>query len=149
MSDLKAINYVALINGGTAMLEVIGKRADVFTGDISEVLSYYEKGDIRILALLAPKRLKNSKVSRLPKSKAMMSSVLTGEDFMPPKGLSKKQYKEWSNIVKKVARSKDWATLREKNGLAPFESFGEDFEEFVDEQIELVSKISKDLGFMK
>ena len=45
--------------------------------------------------------------------------------------------------------SKEWQTLREQNGLAPFASFGLDFEQFVKEQIATVAEISNDLGFMK
>ena len=59
VDDLKAINYISFNSGGKAMLEVISNRADVFTGDVSEAISYFDKGDIRILAVLSPERIKS------------------------------------------------------------------------------------------
>jgi tripartite-type tricarboxylate transporter receptor subunit TctC len=53
------------------------------------------------------------------------------------------------NIVQKVSNSSQWADLSAKNGLAPFASFGKDFEDFVGGQIGKVAQISTDLGFMK
>jgi len=149
ISDLKAISYISFDSGNTAMLEVISKRADVFTGDVSEVLSYYDKGDIRILAILAPER-----IDRLPKvqtAKEQGYDVIGANwrGFYAPKNISNSRYQEWVQIIRKVANSGEWVELRNKNGLAPFASFGDDFEEFVQGQISLVGKISKDLGFMK
>jgi len=48
-----------------------------------------------------------------------------------------------------VANSKEWAELRDKNGLAEFTSFGKDFDAFVTQQIVNVAEISKELNIMK
>ena len=149
IKDLKAINYVAFDNGGSAMLEVIGKRADVFTGDVSEVLSYYDKGDVRILAILAPQRIDRLQGVKTAKEQGYDVIGANWRGFYAPKKISNSRYKEWSNIIRKVAKSDEWIALRDKNGLAPFESFGKDFEKFVSGQIKVVGKISKELGFMK
>jgi len=53
------------------------------------------------------------------------------------------------DIVTKVANSSQWADLSAKNGLAPFASFGKNFEDFVGGQIGKVAQISTDLGFMQ
>ncbi len=149
IKNLRAINYISFNSGGTAMLEVIGKRADAFTGDVSEVVDYFNRGDIRILAILAPKR-----IGALP---GVLTATEQGYEviganwrgFYVPQNVTPARYNEWVDIVRKVALSSQWADLAEKNGLAPFTSFGSDFESFVNRQIKLVGQISKDLGFMK
>ena len=149
ISNLRSINYISFDNGGTAMLEVISKRADIFTGDVSEVLSYYDKGDIRILAILAPQRIDRLPNVKTAKEQGYNVIGANWRGFYAPKNISDQRYQEWTNIIRSVANSQEWVELRNKNGLAPFESFGSDFETFVNEQINIVSKISKDLGFMK
>ena len=85
ISDLKAINYISFDNGGTAMLEILSKRADAFTGDISELVEYDKKGNIRILAILAPDRIPAVPSAKLPKNKGMTLLEQTGEVSMSPK----------------------------------------------------------------
>lgn len=148
IEDLKAINYISFNSGGNALLEIISRRADAFTGDISEVLSYYKKGDVRILAILAPNR-----IDQVPDVK---TAIEQGFDFVGanwrgfyvPKNISDGRYKEWVDIIKTVANSSEWKTLREKNALAEFSSFGEDFENFVKSQVAEVARISTELGFI-
>ena len=69
--------------------------------------------------------------------------------FYAPPGISDEAHEYWVDAIKQVAQSSQWAALREKNGLAPFESFGDDFEKFVREQVSIVRGISQDLGLVK
>lgn len=149
IADLKAINYISFNSGGTAMLEVISKRADAFTGDVSEMVDYFNKGDVRVLAIFAPEQIAALGGVKTAKEQGFDVIGANWRGFYVPKNVSQARYNEWVDIVRKVAESRQWADLAEKNGLAPFASFGSDFETFVGEQIKLVGKISKDLGFMK
>ena len=149
ISDLKAINYISFDNGGTAMLEILSKRADAFTGDISELVEYEKQGNIRILAILAPDRIPAVPSAKTAKEQGYDVIGANWRGFYVPKNISDARYKEWVGIVTKVANSSQWADLSAKNGLAPFASFGKDFENFVGGQIGKVAQISTDLGFMK
>ena len=149
VSNLKHINYVAFDNGAKAMLEVISNRADVFTGDTSEVLNYLDAGDIRVLAVLSPQKIDRLGDAKTAKEQGYDVIGANWRGFYAPVNISESAYDEWVNIIQTVANSSQWSALREKNGLASFESFGSDFEGFVKEQIDLVGKISRDLGFMK
>ncbi len=72
-----------------------------------------------------------------------------GGRFYVPAGISDETYNSWVETVKAVANSKEWAELRDKNGLAEFTSFGKDFDSFVTQQIENVAKISRELKIIK
>lgn len=149
VKNLRRINYVAFDNGGKAMLEVIGGRADVFTGDTSEVLSNLDAGKIRVLAVLAPQRVARLGAAKTAREQGLDVIGANWRGFYAPGGISRSEYREWVGVVRAVAQSDEWAALREKNGLAPFTSFGKDFEKFVKRQIKIVNTISKDLGFLK
>lgn len=149
VKDLRAINYISFDNGGTAMLEILSKRADAFTGDISELIEYEKQGNIRILALLAPERISAVPNALTAKEQGYDVIGANWRGFYVPKNISDARYNEWVQIVRSVSNSSQWKELSEKNGLAPFSSFGKDFENFVGGQIEKVAQISTDLGFMQ
>lgn len=149
MENLRKLNYIAFDNGGKAMIEVIGGRADVFTGDTSEVLSYLDAGKIRVLAVLSPERISRLGDAKTAKEQGFDMVGANWRGFYAPAGISDKAYNEWVSIIKTASKSEQWQSLREKNGLAKFESYGSDFETFVRSQVAQVNAISKDLGFMK
>lgn len=149
IKNLKSITYVSFDGGGDALLELIGKRADVFTGDTSEVLAQLDAGNVRILAVFSPERVSRLGSAKTAKEQGYDVTGANWRAFYAPKNISDDAYDFWVDAVKKVAKSSQWASLREKNGLAPFESFGADFEVFVREQVGIVRGISQDLGLIK
>ncbi len=149
MKNLRKINYIAFDNGAKAMLEVISGRADAFTGDTSEVLSNLDAGNIRILAVLSPERVERLGDTKTAKEQGLDVIGANWRGFYAPGGISNAAYSQWVGNILSVAQSKEWQDLREKNGLAPFASFGADFENFVREQVTIVKELSQELGFMK
>ncbi len=149
VTDLKAINYISFDNGGTAMLEVISGRADAFTGDISEVIEYQKQGNVRVLAILSPERIPAVPDVKTAREQGYDVIGANWRGFYVPKNISNARYNEWVDMVRQVSGSSQWKDLAAKNGLAPFASFGSDFEGFVGSQISKVAQISKDLGFIQ
>lgn len=149
IEDIRPFRYVSFDGGATAIIEVKGGRADVFTGDISELVGEIDAGTMRALAVFAPDR-----VDRVPD---VPTAAEQGYDLIAPNwrgfygapGISDEAYDYWVNAVETVANSEEWATLRAENGLAPFESFGANFEEFVREQIAIMQEISRDVGVIE
>lgn len=149
IKNLKNITYVSFDGGGDALLELIGKRADVFTGDTSEVLAQLDAGNIRVLAVFSPEKVSRLGSAKTAKEQGYNVIGANWRAFYAPPKISDDAYNFWVDAVKKVAKSSQWKSLRDKNGLAPFESFGDDFEDFVNEQVGIVKNISEDLGLIK
>jgi putative tricarboxylic transport membrane protein len=149
ITDLTKINYIAFDNGAKALLEVISGRAAAFTGDTSEVLGQLEAGEVRVLAVLSNNRI--PVLGATQTAKELGYDVVGGNwrGFYVPAGISDETYNSWVETVKAVANSKEWAVLRDKNGLAEFTSFGKDFDAFVTQQIVNVAEISKELKIIK
>ena len=149
ISNLNSINYISFDGGGGALLELIGNRVEAFTGDTSEVLSQLDAGNITVLAVLAPERVERLGNAQTAKEQGYDVVGANWRAFYAPPKISDEAYNYWVEAVRKVARSSEWAELRAKNGLAPFESFGSNFESFVKEQVGIVNAISQDLGLIK
>ncbi len=146
VDDLSVFNYVSFDGGGPALIEVKSGRAQVFTGDTSEVLGDLDAGLIKVIAVFAPNPV--ARLGDAPTAVSQGYDVVAGNwrGFYGPPGMSDDAYNEWVNIVKTVASSDEWLTLRDENGLAPFESFGSDFAAFANQQIEIIGAISQELG---
>lgn len=149
IQNLKKINYIPFDNGGKALLEVVSGRAAAFTGDTSEIIGQLKAGKLRVLTVLSNERV--PVLGETKTAKELGYDVVGGNwrAFYAPAGISDSVYNEWVEAVKKVAMSKEWSALREKNGLAEFTSFGKDFDTYVTQQINSVAEISRELNIIK
>ena len=66
-----------------------------------------------------------------------------------PKGISDEEYDKWVDWLRQVGESEQWQTVMTENGLAPYDIFGADFEEFVAENIAQIQDISKEIGLLQ
>jgi putative tricarboxylic transport membrane protein len=57
LKNVRLLKYVAYAGGGEAMTGLLSGAIDVMSGDFSELRGFYESGDVRIIAILAPQRL--------------------------------------------------------------------------------------------
>lgn len=149
IQDIRPFRYISFDGGATAIIEIKGGRADVFTGDISELIGEIDAGTMRTLAVFAPARV--DRVPDVPTAGELGYDLIAPNwrGFYGAPGISDEAYDYWVNAVETVANSDAWARLREDNGLAPFESFGTDFETFVREQIATMREISQELGVIE
>ena len=149
ITDLRSVNYIPFDNGGKAVLEVVSGRAAAFTGDASEIIGQLDAGKVRVLAVLSENRIPALGDAKTAKEQGY--DVIGGNwrAFYAPAGISDEAYNHWVSAVKTVAESDEWTELRNKNGLAEFTSFGEDFDSFVSVQISNIAEISRELGVIK
>ena len=149
IEDLAAFTYVSFDGGGPALIEIKAGRADVFTGDTSEILGDLDAGDVRVIAVFAPERVE--RLGDAPTATEQGYDVLAPNwrGFYAAPEMSDEAYDFWVDAIQQVAASEEWAALSEENGLAEFESFGADFETFANEQITLMAEISRELGVIE
>jgi putative tricarboxylic transport membrane protein len=149
IEDLTQFIYVSFDGGGPALIEIKSGRADVFTGDTSEVLGDLDAGLIRVIAVFSPERV--SRLGDAQTAREQGYDVVAGNwrGFYGPPNMSDAAYDYWVDAIRQVADSEQWKTLRDENGLAAFESFGSDFEAFAKEQIEIMVGISRELGIIE
>ncbi len=146
VKNVERIQYVSFSSGGQAIIEIVGGRADVFTGDVSEALPQVEAGNLKILAVLSDERL--SVLPDVPTAKEQGIDVIGANwrGFYVPKGISDERYDYWVEAFKQVEASDEYAAVREANGLAPFKRFGAEMETFVHEQVADIKELSSRIG---
>ncbi|PSJ47214.1 C4-dicarboxylate ABC transporter substrate-binding protein [Zobellella taiwanensis] len=150
VDKIKELRYLSFNNGGDALVQVVGGHTDVFTGDLSESLGFFESGDLRILAVLADERLEG-KLASVPTAKEQGVDVtwLNFRGVYVAPGISDEQYNWWQQTFSNLYETPEWKQIMQQNGLIPFHKTGAEFTDYINEQIGEVRQISQELGIIK
>jgi putative tricarboxylic transport membrane protein len=132
---VRPIRYTTFESGGAAVIEVVAGRADVFTGDISEVLPQVEAGNLRVLVALSDERL--ALLPDVPTAKELGYDVVgpNWRGFYMPAGISDEAFDWWTEAFRALADSPEWEALRTQNGIEDFRRFGPEMEAFAKQQV--------------
>ena len=128
------------------MIEVVAGRADVFTGDISEVLPQVEAGNLRVLVALSDERL--AMLPDVPTARELGYDVVgpNWRGFYMPQGISDAAYDWWVEAFRTLADSPEWEELRLRNGIEDFRRFGAEMEAFAADQIDDIVELLTEIG---
>lgn len=138
------LHYVAFEGGGKALEGLLGDHIQVFTGDLSELRSQLDSGKIRVLATLSEERV-SGPFADIP------TATEQGYDVQWPiwrgyymgSDVSDEAYQKWQERLKALADKPTFKKMREERGLFPMERFGDDFDAYVQEQIQKFQRIAK------
>ncbi|MGR4001141.1 MAG: tripartite tricarboxylate transporter substrate-binding protein [Alphaproteobacteria bacterium] len=150
IDDVRSIKYVAFDGGGEAVTQLLAGSVEAFTGDASEAKGFVDSGDIRIIAILSPERLPGD-FSQFPTAREQGIDAIGANwrGFYAPGGMSDDAYNFWSDAIKQTYDSSEWKSVMSQNGLAPLDLTGEDFEEFVQESIDSIQQLSREIGLIQ
>jgi len=148
--DVRKIKYVAFDGGGDAITQLMAGNVQAFTGDLSEAIGFVDAGDIRVLAVLSPDRIPG-KFSNMPTAKEQGINVIGANwrGFYVPGGMSDDAYNYWANAIAKTYASPQWKQTMAKNGLAPLDLTGKEFQSFVSGSIASIQDLSRQIGLIK
>ncbi|MER3480914.1 MAG: C4-dicarboxylate ABC transporter substrate-binding protein [Meiothermus sp.] len=146
----RSIKYVPFDGGGQAITSLLGGFIQVFAGDASELRGQVEGGTVRVLGVMAPRRLP-APYANVPTLKELGYNVewIVWRGFYVPKSIPANAYEFWIQALRKVAKSPEWAKVREQNSLGEFLSLGAEFQVFVDRQVNAFRNLSRELGLIK
>lgn len=149
VDTLPQIPYLSYNNGGEALTQVVGGHLDAFTGDISEARGFWESGDLRILAILAPERLPGE-FNDIPTAKEQGIDAVgpNWRGFYMPTGTSDEAYQYWVEAIETLYASDEWKNVMENNGLMPFHYTGQEFTDFMEQQVKDIRELSVELGLL-
>ena len=142
VENVERIPYVSFSSGGQAIIEIVGGRADVFTGDVSEALPQIEAGNLKVLAVLAEERIDNMPDVPTAKEQGIDTVGANWRGFYVPAGISDARYQYWADAFRQLEASDQFAEIRAENGLAPFARFGDEMEQFVLDQVADIEELS-------
>ena len=127
------------------LYEVITVQA--YSGDASEVLGHLKGGRVKVLAILAPERLKGD-LAGIPTAIEQGYNVewtITRGFYMGPK-VSDADYQWWVGAFEKLQGSPEFDKLRAERGLFPFNLTGEKLTASVKREVARYKLLAKELG---
>lgn len=146
VENVEQIQYVSFSSGGQAIIEIVGGRADVFTGDVSEALPQIEAGNLKVLAVLADERIDNLPDVPTAKEQGIDTVGANWRGFYVPAGIGEERYQYWADAFRELEASERFEEIRRENGLAPFARFGDEMEQFVLDQVADIEELSARIG---
>lgn len=149
MEDVTKLKYVSYSGGGEAMTGLLSNSVEALSGDFSEMLGFLESGDIRIIAILGPERLKSH--PDIPTAKEQGYDVVGANwrGLYMPAGASDKAKAFWKDAIMKMTEDEGFQKDLEAAAMASFNNFGDDMDDFVAGSIKDITKLSKEIGILK
>lgn len=149
--ELRSIKYLPYDGGGEALTQVVGGHVDGFTGDISEARGFIKSGDLRVLAVLSEERLPLDEYADIPTAKEQGIDVVGANwrGFYIPSDIPDDAKAYWADALNTVYDSDEWKQIMHETGLMPFHLTGDEFRQFVTDQVASITQISADVGIAR
>ncbi len=145
-----ALRWVQFDGGGPAVTQMMGNHVDVVSTDLGEVAGFIESGDVRVLAVLSDDPLPEP-FNELPTAVSQGYDV-TGYNwrgFYTGGEVSDEDYASMVEDLETLYASDEWKDVAAQNGLVPLWRGGDDFSSFVEESIQRVEAISREIGVIQ
>jgi putative tricarboxylic transport membrane protein len=117
-ADLKKLKVVVFNGGSEAITAALGGHVDLVVSPAATILPHARAGNLRLIAITAPKRLPApfADVPAWPELGA--NAVLSNWRVMVgPRGMTAPQTAYWENVFARVADSDEWKTMLERDAL--------------------------------
>ena len=148
--DPSKMNYIAYQGSGDAMLSLLGGHVDAAFGQVSTMVSQFEGGKVRPLAIFSDKRL-GSPFQDVPTGKEqginLVNSIWRGM-YMPP-GVSKEHVLYWDGIFRKLQTTKAWQVTLDKYKWSENYIPGDRFDAFIAKEVADYEGLLREVGFLK
>ncbi|MFN4159097.1 MAG: Bug family tripartite tricarboxylate transporter substrate binding protein [Gemmobacter sp.] len=148
-TDIRSVKYIGLDGGADAITQTVGGFTQAMTGDMSEIQGFLRSGDVRALAVLSEERVAGFEDTPTAKEQGVDLVAMNWRGLYVPKGISDEQYARWVDALTKVAESEQWKTVMAENGLAPYTLIGDEFEAWVNGNIDEIAAISREIGIIQ
>ncbi len=143
-------DYVAMNSGGERIAALLGKRADLYIGQASEVTEHVRSGKLRIVATFTPARLKDlGDVPTLDEQGVKIPSLLQARAVMMPGGVSPASVSYWASAFEKLSKTAAYADYLKTQGLEPAFLAGAAVKPWMDELYQNTEQVMKDGGMIK
>lgn len=150
VKNLKDITYIPFQEGGS-LAALMGGHIDLLTSGMAETVGPMQSGDIKILAITAPERVKEGPLASVPTVKELgIDAVfinwrgLFGPPEMPGYAV---EYME--GALAKMVETDQWKEICKKNGWAEAFMGSEEFKQFLDKTNEEYKVLLQEIGLYK
>jgi putative tricarboxylic transport membrane protein len=148
--DPKSLRFVAFEGGGESFTALLAGYVQAVSGDVSEAALHMGSGKIRVLAVMADKRLPGPLVD-IPTAREqgfdLVWPIIRGV-YMGPH-VPEKDYRKWVGAFDRMMAQPAFEQLRAAHGLYPFSLTGDALTAYVNKTVEEYGKQAKELGLKR
>lgn len=144
--DHRAMRFVAFEGGGQALAALKGGHVDVFCGDAAEARAAIAAGELKVLAVLAPHRLRPP-LAQVPTAREQGVEVVwpTVRGLYMGPGVSERDYADWVRLMRRVMATPQFVRLLADEGLEPRPLAGPEVQAYAREQVEQLRELARSL----
>lgn len=139
------ISYVAFAGGGPATAAILGNQVAAGVSGYGEFAEQIKAGKMRLLAISAPTRQPGIDAPTL-KEQGVDVELANWRGVFAPPGVSDADRKAMTDMVLKMAASKEWADICAKQDWTQITLAGDEFGKYIAGETERIRTILKELG---
>lgn len=143
--DAADITFIPRAGGGEAVQTMVSGTARAAATGYNEISDQIEAGRVRALGISSPERLDGIDVPTLVEQ-GYDTQLTNWRGFLAPPGITDEQLAELDEIIAELVESEGWADALERNRWEDSYLRGEEFEEFLDEDIARTTELLEELG---
>ncbi|MDD9154714.1 tripartite tricarboxylate transporter substrate binding protein [Aliivibrio sp. S4TY2] len=147
--DARKVRYIAYDAGGKAMAALLSGETPLLSTGLGEVLEMSKSGQVRILAITAPKRLESAPDIPTLTEYGNDTVFANWRGFFAAPGTPQAKIDEYTQAFNKMYETEQWAVVRDRNGWIDNYKADKDFYTFLEEQELLMGNLMRELGFLK
>ena len=146
----KSLRFVAFEGGGESFTALLAGYVQAVSGDASEAALHAASGKIRVLAVMADKRLPGP-LSHVPTAREqgfdLTWPIIRGV-YMGP-NVPDKDYRKWVAAFEKMMAQPSFEQLRAAHGLYPFSLTGDALTGYVKDTVNEYGRQAQELGLKR
>lgn len=147
--DAKAVRYISYDAGGKATAALLSGETQLLSTGLGEVLEMSKSGQVKILAVTAPKRLPAAPDVPTLTEYGNETVFANWRGFFAAPGTSKEKIAEYNQALNKMYGTSEWAVVRDRNGWIDNYKPDQEFYSFLEDQEEVMGSLMRELGFLK
>ena len=146
--DAKQLKYIPYNAGGHAMVGLLSGETQLLSTGLSEAIALADQGEVRILAMTAPERLKGYPGVPTLVEQGVPAVFANWRGFFAAPGITDEQFDRFENILSSMYATKEWQDIRENRGWTDFFVSGEEFVSFLGQQEKEMAELLRELGLL-
>lgn len=147
--DAKQVRYIAYDAGGKAMAALLSGETQLLSTGLGEVLEMSKAGQVKILAITAPKRLEAAPNIPTLTEYGNPTVFANWRGFFAAPGVSQEKIDQWNAALTKMYSTDEWKVVRDRNGWIDNYKADKAFYAFLEEQEKQMGDLMRELGFIK
>ena len=150
VKDLKGIQYISF-QGGEGLAALMGAHIDLLSTGMAELVGPMQAGDIRVLAVTAPKRIASGPMMTVPtlKDSGIDAEFINWRGIFGAPDMPKEALNYVEGALAKMVKTPEWKEICSRNGWTQAFMNAAEFSKFLDRTNDQYKTLLTEIGMYK